>query len=291
VGAGYVGAELARRLLEAGHQVTGVRRSERPLPEGVRALRADVVSGEGLEQLPRDLDALVYAVSPAERSVPAYRAAYGVGLGRVLAELPSTPVVLVTSTAVFDAVGPRVVDDDTPPAADAPTARELLTAEALLRAHGARTLVVRPSGIYGPGRTSLLSSLLRTPPEPAERDGVTSRIHRDDLARVLEFCLEQRMAGTLLAADPNPATLGEIHDWLRATYDEAALSALPARSPRARREPRSRWLRPSRLLAAGFRFTLPSYREGYGRILSELGVLPRAHSASSADDSERLLEG
>ncbi len=40
-GSGFLSGDLARRAVQAGHQVTIVTRGQRPIPEGVEALRAD----------------------------------------------------------------------------------------------------------------------------------------------------------------------------------------------------------------------------------------------------------
>lgn len=274
VGAGYVGGALAARARSAGHEVWAVRRSEGapPAPD-VQVLAADVVSGEGLERLPLDPDVVAYAVSPGGRSEEAYRGAYPVGVSRVLERTPRARHLLVSSTSVYGEQGGGWVDEETPTAQHDPLASAILTAEQLLLERSGSAAVVRASGIYGPGRTGLLSRVLDGVATSPAEVVFTNRIHRDDLARVLLFLAERPdLTGTFLASDTEPAELARLQAWLAERLGVPVPPRAPAGAPRARHRGSKRCV-PRRLLAAGFRFEYPTFQEGYAELI-----------ANSADD-------
>ena len=94
--------------------------------------------------------------------------------------------------------------------------KALLEMEQLARRCTENLVVVRISGIYGPGRERLISLaasdglvVQKTPPY------FTNRIHRDDAAAVLKHLLEIDAPEALyLATDDQPATRYEVIEWL-----------------------------------------------------------------------------
>ena len=103
-GCGYVGCALGERLVAEGHEVWGLRRDCSGLPASFRAVAADLGNTSELRALPPDVDYLVYAASAGESSEAAYRRAYVLGLGNVLAALRGRPprrAFFTSSTAVY----------------------------------------------------------------------------------------------------------------------------------------------------------------------------------------------
>lgn len=271
VGCGYVGGALAARARAAGHEVWGLRRSSTVAPApGVHMVQGDVTSGSGLSALPRDADALVYAVSPEERTEAAYRAAYPEGVRRVLEEASFARFVLVSSTAVYGEVPDGIVDESTPVEPRGSAAEQIVAAEKLVLMSGPSAVVVRASGIYGPGRQGLFERVRRgsavSPVEPV----YTNRIHRDDLAGILLFLLERpELTGCFLATDTESVELGELQAWLARQLGVPE----PPRAPREEgvtRHRRSKRCVPRRLLDAGYRFEYPTFREGYAALLRDV---------------------
>jgi nucleoside-diphosphate-sugar epimerase len=259
IGCGYVGSEAARQLLAAGWTVSGVSRSG-TAPEGVDGIAADVLD---LPQLPR-ADAVIYAVSPGGRSEKAYSNAYEVGPAAVLAQLCGTPFILVGSTGVYGTADGSWVDETVAPEPQSVSGCVLERAEsAVLEAGGT---VLRLGGIYGPGRTGGLTRALRG------GDRYLNRIHRDDAAAAaihLALQPETRRCGQVfLGVDSCPATADEVQAWLR---DHLAPEALPAAPPatHAPRHGSHKRCRNAKLLATGFSFLYPSFRDGYVDLVSE----------------------
>jgi nucleoside-diphosphate-sugar epimerase len=273
VGAGYVGRALAERLIRTGHEVWAARRSAvRPEDAlaGARHLALDVTQNVGLEQLPTNADAIVFAVSPGSGSDEAYRSTYPVGVSNVLSRAPSARVLLVSSTSVYGQDAGEWVDEASPTEPPTSTGRRILEAEQLLLA-GKKHVVVRASGIYGPGRTSLVDRVRSGEARLPASAVYTNRIHRDDLARVLQFLIERPQEnGCFVATDTEPVELGQLLVWLaaRLSVPSPPVSAEADAEPRTRHRFSRRCL-PHRLQALGFTWRYPTFREGYGVLLGD----------------------
>ena len=208
-GCGYVGTELGLTLARAGHEVCGLRRSPDRIPPPIRGIGADLSDPASLKVVPTDLDAVVYAASADASEPDAYRAAYVEGPRNLASTMPEgIRTVFVSSTAVYGERWGAEVDGDTEPTPASFRGEILLEAEEQLRALSEETVVVRASGIYGPGRTRLV----RMAAEGRQVDDRwTNRIHRDDLAAVLLQVLDRPApAATYLASDRRPARLHQV---------------------------------------------------------------------------------
>jgi len=277
VGFGYVGQALGKQLAEAGHEVTALRRSliEMPVSPTLRFFQADAGDPSRLRELGSEVDQIVCAVSPDERTALAYKNAYPRVVASLLACFGRARVLLVSSTAVYDQTQGELVDEQAEATANTPLAAEIRAAENLLldrhtsgpmQADAAeqKHVVVRASGIYGPGRTRLVSSLLHHDLHPEDRNVWTSRVHRDDLAAILRFLVERpHLSGVFNASDPSPTQLKELAAWLRHEVDP---NSLPESPPLAHSR-KSRRIVPAALTALGYPFLFPSFREGYHTIL------------------------
>lgn len=258
-GAGDVGGRLAARLAGEGAQVLALRRSPpAQAPDGVRALAVDLVSGQGLAALPRQAAALVFCAAPDQREETAYQALYVDGLSRLMAACEVQRIVFVSSTAVYGEHRGEWVDEDTPAAPVAFNGRVLRQAERLLEGRaGATTL--RLSGLYGPGRTSLIRRALTGDPG-SRRWG--NRIHVEDAAAALAHVLALEAPAPLyLGNDDLPALDTEVLAWLRETAGQLPVAA-PAEGPT-----QGRRVSNARLRASGWQPAFPDYRAGYGPLL------------------------
>jgi len=204
VGYGKLATRLAPRLLERGGEVVALRRSDGPLPAGVVGVRADL-STPLADQLPA-VDAMLVTLPPGD-AVTAYRTA----LGHVAAALPAVPArtVFVSSTGVFEGTGAEhPLTEREEPVPTSERSRGLHVGEqAAIELFDA--VVVRPAGIYGPGR----EFLLRRVREGAAVDHArrTNRIHETDLVRTLDLLLRMDAPPRLVhAVDEGPAPLGEV---------------------------------------------------------------------------------
>jgi nucleoside-diphosphate-sugar epimerase len=270
-GCGYVGGRLAQDLARVeGHEVWGLSRSGQLPFAGVRALSFDILSGD-LSQLPQGLDRLYYCAAPEDSSVEAYRNIYVRGLGRLADFLartgsPGARLLLTSSTSVYGQCHGELVHEDSALLASSPTAPIIVEGERIL---GPNDTAVRFGGIYGPGRMSLVRAV---------RDGTmvvnpsassyTNRIHRDDAAGILRFAASLPAPLPVInGVDCESATRATVALWLAEalgvklrTTDAAEESHILRGNKRVSNQ---------RLVDAGYQFIYPSFREGYGKLLSD----------------------
>lgn len=110
-GSGFIGAYCIRQLLEQGHRArTTVRSSERPVPENVQAVVADLASDSGWKDAVTGCDYVLHVASPFPGGVPKHEDELIVpareGTLRVLrAARDSGTVKRVVVTSSFAAIG------------------------------------------------------------------------------------------------------------------------------------------------------------------------------------------
>lgn len=259
VGCGKLGTLLGDRLVAQGSAVTAVRRRAEGLPDAFSAVEADL-------RMPfaRSLgafDSMVITLPP-EEPASAGASPYRTALTHLAAALPAKPerVVFVSSTRVFEGrPGAEPLTERDAPAPASARADELLTGEgAAVELFAAA--VVRPAGIYGPGRDSLIRRVAAG--APVDRTRRTNRIHETDLVRLLEALLRAEEPPRLLhAVDRAPVPLGEVVDHI------ATRLGLPS-PPDAGGNGGGTVLDGS--LAAAFLGELryPTFREGYDELTS-----------------------
>jgi nucleoside-diphosphate-sugar epimerase len=97
----------------------------------------------------------------------------------------------------------------------------------------------------------------------------TNRIHRDDAAAALaHLAFLPDAAACHLGVDSEPAPEAEVLAWLAARLGVALPCASePPASGETRRSSGTKRCSNARLLATGFRFRYPTYREGYEALL------------------------
>ncbi|MBO0979683.1 sugar nucleotide-binding protein [Microbacterium sp. SD291] len=259
VGCGKLGIGLGRRLVAGGCEVVAIRRDPDGLPDEFEAIGADLRLP--LAQKLPECDSVVITVPP-DAAATAHHSVYVDVLINLADALPSRPgrVVFVSSTRVFEGrPGPQPLTEKDAPAPSGARSIELLagesTAERLFDA-----CIVRPAGIYGPGRDSLIRRVAEGAPVDGSRR--TNRIHETDLVSLLEAMLRAESPPTLIhAVDQEPAPLGDV-----VSHIASRLGVAPP--PPAVSESGGGTVLDGSLLA-GFLGSLryPTYREGYDGML------------------------
>ncbi len=276
VGCGDIGMRLALRLIEKGHDVTGLRRRsvEKPHP-AMKMVIADITRTEDLEALDDHFDQVFFAVAPDSRDERQYRAIYETGLKHLLSHFSKknqTPhLVFVSSTRVYGESQGGWVDEETPLQPKDIIGKLLRLGEEQVLVHRPDNIIVRFSGIYGPGRQRLLRLAKEGAPVQRHPPYYTNRIHQDDCAGVLVFLLEARLSGKTLkscylASDDAPASMFDVMSWLAGAlgYDPPPEQALDAEAVQNKR------CRNDLIKSLGYVFQYPSYREGYLPLIDDL---------------------
>lgn len=269
VGCGAIGRRLAHTLTAQGHDVTALKRT--PPPEYGDAwhwVSADISQAKTLARLDDDYDRIVLIVSADGRNEASYRQVYQIGVDNVLARFSNTPCLFVSSTSVYGQTHGEWVDERSPAEPDLPTSQLIRLAEQTICATHKNNLVVRFSGIYGPGREHLLAQAKLQPTIQQSPPYFTNRIHEQDCVGVLAFLLLHSLAGTqldsyYLASDDNPAPVWEVMHWLASELGYPP----PVAKNDASQVGQNKRCHNQRLKALGYRFIYPSFREGYSELI------------------------
>jgi nucleoside-diphosphate-sugar epimerase len=276
-GAGYLGAEVALRVVAAGAEVVALTRNPTRAMQlaaaGARPVVADLAAiDEWRAQMPAEPDFVLNSVSSGGGGVVGYQRSYVAGFeavlnwGRTAARSPA--LVYTSSTSVYPQDGGVRVDERASTSASDPRTQILLDAEALARSWPGSWTVLRLAGIYGPGRHHLLDALRAGAATQTGRgEHRLNLIHRDDAveAIVAAFASPDRAGGEIFnVADDGAAPKAEVVGWLatRIGRDMPSFTGVSA--------PGRRTITPDRIIdntklkrVLDWRPRYPSYREGY----------------------------
>jgi nucleoside-diphosphate-sugar epimerase len=264
-GCGYVGTELARRAILRGWDVTALSRTPREMP-GLRWIKADLCKPETLQDL-ESCDYVVYCASAGASTEEAYTKAYVTGPKNLLKALggQSCRFLFVSSTSVYAQDDGSLVDEKSPVSREQFQGRLLLEGEEIVAASGKQPIILRFSGIYGPGRTRLIDMVRSQAARivPGVRDW-TNRIHRDDCAEIIIHLLQKKNAeGIWIGTDREPVDRNTVFKGLAAMLAVELREAGTSESGE-----RNKRCSSGKLLASGYHFVYPTWREGYGAMLS-----------------------
>jgi nucleoside-diphosphate-sugar epimerase len=196
LGCGFTGQRVARRFLARGCHVIATTRTP-ALLASLTQLGAIVITLD-------DLAAHLHPGVLVLHSIPP------TGPANLLDTLGAAParMVYLSTTAVYGAA--TRVDAATPVDPQFLRARPRLAAEQRVAAGPWSSLMLRPAGIYGPGR-GVHESLPRG--AYFSGDNYISRIHVDDLAAHAEAALLSDLEGAYPVADEEPCTTREIAEF------------------------------------------------------------------------------
>lgn len=279
-GCGYVGTALGAELVKAGHEAWGLRRdvdAARALETvGIKPIVANLLRADDLKELPL-VDTLVLCQSPARKN-DEYRATYFDATKNLLAlfsaQKPLRKILLVSSTSVYSTQDGSWVDESTDPMAEnhsdaesRENAKILLSQEELVMKSGHPALILRLTGIYGPGRNRV-RSILDGRVQPSLSDVYMNRIHLTDIVRALRLLLDKGVPGQVYTgSDDAPCTQREFYSWV---FEKLGLP-LPAPSKETERHAHGSNKRVSnkKIKALGLTPRYPTYKEGYAPLIIE----------------------
>jgi nucleoside-diphosphate-sugar epimerase len=221
---GYIGGSVAAALIAAGHQVSGLARSEGSAAAlekiGIKAVRGSLDDAEALAHGARAADATVNTASADHRGAAEALVKALTGSGKTLLHTSGTSIV---GTRARGELVDAVFDEDTP-FTPSPARAGRVAIDTMVRAaagNGVRSMVIAPSLIYGRGH-GLNPHSIQLPwlISVAKKYGVAkhigsgenrwSNVHIDDLVTLYMLAIEKAPAGAFYFAENGENSMREI---------------------------------------------------------------------------------
>ena len=271
MGCGYIGTHLGLLLAKNGHAVWGAKRKVDSLPFGIKPVKVDVMNLTDTD-LPDKLDYVFYMVSPDAYSDEAYRIAYEHGIRNLLFALEKAHqkpkrIIMVSSTGVYGQQRGEWVDESskTEPM-DFAGFRVLMGEETFLDSTF-NVSIVRLAGIYGPGRENLIQRVKTAQAKCSVRSPCTNRIHLADAVGLLSHIMNLTDPENIyLGVDSEPCSRNDVIQWIAKQVGvKVEWSDNPDKS--SQRPTSNKKCQNTRILASGYHFIYPSFKEGYGALI------------------------
>lgn len=224
-GCGYIGERIAQSYLVSGSDVTCMVRSTEHASRLESAGFTTVVSAlDDLTSIPLinlTDSTLFYLVPPPGGGIADSRARNFIT--RIFEAGKPAKIVYMSATSVYSASGNGAVTEESPTAPDSAMGKRRLDAEAAFREYGAAAdvpiVILRVSGIYGPGRLPLMQISQGQPLLLEDESGPSNRIHADDLATVA-------ISGAVIGIDGDIFNISDGHPSSMTSYFNACADAL-----------------------------------------------------------------
>jgi nucleoside-diphosphate-sugar epimerase len=261
IGAGYLGDEILRQFKGAGWNAMGAS-----LSGGGNLIACDVSDAGSVDKLP-DADAVIHCAASGRGGEEAYRRVYLNGCENLVRRFPKAKIAFTSSSSVYAQQDGEVVTEDSETIPDRETGRLLLAAEKCVIDAGG--VVARLAGIYGPGRSVLLSKF-KNGEAVIEEDGrrFINQIHRDDAAGALLhlFSLTEFPTGQVInVSDSESLTQLEVYQGLAEKFGKD----LPPSGPRDLNRKRGwthKQVSNAKLRATGWQPKYPSFLDAVGEL-------------------------
>lgn len=219
-GCGYIGERAADLFHVSGWEVEGWVRSAHSAtslagqPYRVSAL--DLSQRTEVSQHAGNFDAIIHCVSSRGGDAAMYRRIYLNGARNLLEFFPRAKVLFTSSTSVYAQRDGSWVSEESETKPPRETSCVLLQTEKLVLERGG--IVARLAGIYGPGRSALLTKFLNgTATIDPENNRFINQTHRDDIVSALFLLLNrepQPGAQIYNVVDDEPILQSECYRWL-----------------------------------------------------------------------------
>ena len=221
---GYIGGSLAAALIAAGHQVSGLARSEGSAAAlekiAIKPVRGSLDDAEALAHGARAADVTVNTASADHRGAAEAIVKALAGTGKTLLHTSGTSIV---GTRAQGELVEAVFDEDTP-FKPSPARAGRVAIDTMVRAvaaDGVRSMVIAPSLIYGRGH-GLNPHSIQVPwlIAVAKKYGVAkhigsgenrwSNVHIDDLVTLYLLAIEKAPAGGFYFAENGENSMREV---------------------------------------------------------------------------------
>jgi len=221
---GYIGGSVATKLLERGDEVIGLARSDAAAAalrkRGIEPLRGDLNAYTPFVEIAKRVDAVINAANSDNPFVVHALLTGLAGTGKTLIQTSGSSVV-----GAYDNGEPseRIFDEDTPFTPEPEKAGRVAIDLSVLAAakNGMRSVVIRPTLIYGPG-IGVAATSIQLPKliDVARKAGIPrhvgrglniwSHVHIADVADLYLLALDKAPAGSLFYAENGEANFKSV---------------------------------------------------------------------------------
>jgi nucleoside-diphosphate-sugar epimerase len=275
-GCGYVGVATAKLFRTQEWNVTAWTRSG-DIADRALIIPRCAVDFRDREEVQRNsfqCDLVIQCASSGGGDAAEYRRLYRDGAANLVTCFPQSRIFFISSTSVYAQKEGAWVDEDS--FAEPTSAKGKILREAENIVLDAKGIVLRLAGIYGPGRSFLLQSVLTGTASGADTaDRYVNQIHRDDAASAIFFLARQDGVPPpriFNVVDNSPAPRSEVLHWLSAKTGRPLSDSTGTIGHR--RADSNKRVSNAKLRALGWLPQYPSYKEGFLRsVLPEHGLL------------------
>lgn len=236
-------------------------------------LQSDLCQISDLDRIPPS-DYVIACQAPSSEA-DTYEATYLRGTLNLMSALRRAKpkkFLFVSSSSVYGIHDGSWVDEATPVTAESSVlsanAKKLVETENLVISSTYRSMILRLSGIYGPGRNKV-KVIQEGTFTPTFSEGYTNRIHVEDAAGMIHHLLENGTAGEIyIGSDDRPTTPKEFYEWLYAEMG-LAMTNCTTESSALRGSKR---LRNEKIKNSGYVLKYPTFEEGYSEFFQSLNT-------------------
>ncbi|MDD2899516.1 MAG: NAD-dependent epimerase/dehydratase family protein [Desulfuromonadaceae bacterium] len=213
-GCGYIGERIARKYQESGVDVTCQVRAEehgtKLASSGFPVVITTLDNTVSLQQFDLADSILFYLVPPPGGGNTDSRARNFIS--HIKPTGKPLKIIYMSATSVYSETVDGIVTEESPTSPESAMGKRRLDAEAVFTNYGSANqipvIILRVSGIYGPGRLPVMQITQGQPLLREEESGPSNRIHADDLADICIAAAEQGGYGDIFnISDGQPSSM------------------------------------------------------------------------------------
>jgi len=213
-GCGYIGTRVARTWKDRGAEVTCLVRSAEHqavlASEGLATRSCRFDDAADIPVLDVAGSIVYYFVPPPGGGSADSRARHF--CSAISGSAPPAKIIYISATSVYSEKGGATVTEDSPTEPHSAMGKRRLDAEQAFLEYGRTTgtpvIILRVSGIYGPGRLPLMQISQGQPLLNEAESGPSNRIHADDLATVCLAAADRGEGGEIFnVSDGHPSSM------------------------------------------------------------------------------------
>lgn len=231
IGCGDIGMRVGEAAVTLKIKVYGFSRGNKFPHDGVISdltlSYCDLDQPENIPELPMKGAALLYMAPPPGGGVIDTRVSNF--LSSIKSGSEPAKIIYISTTSVYGDCGEEEITEERAVNPSNHTAKRRYNAEQTFKSWCAERsvplVILRVSGIYGPGRIPVQRIISREPLLNENEAGYTNRIHADDLAEICLAAIERGKDGDIFNVSDGES--GKMNDYFNAITDLMGVERLP----------------------------------------------------------------